>query len=204
MALNAYVRWVSDRVVEPVAAVVARTGVSPNALTLAGLGLVVAGSALVVVDARLAGAVILAGGALDALDGAVARRTGRASTFGAFLDSVTDRVGDAAMLGAVAWVVRGTGWLVAAAFAAMVLALLTSYVRAKAESLGLSATVGVVERGERVVIVGMGLLLGGAWLAAVLAVLVLGGVGTVAARLRTVWLQTRAAGSGEHQRRSRR
>lgn len=191
MALNAYVRWASDRVVDPLAAVVARTGLSPNALTVTGLLIVVAGSALVVVDLRLAGAVILGGSALDALDGAVARHTGRASTFGAFLDSVTDRLGDAAMLGAVAWAVRDTGWLVAAAFTAMVLALLTSYVRAKAESLGCSATVGIIERGERVVIVALGMLLGGPWLALVLGLLVLGGLVTVVARLHTVWRQTR-------------
>lgn len=192
MALNAYVRWASDRVVDPLAAVAARTGLSPNALTVTGLVIVVAGSALVVVDLRLAGAVILVGSALDALDGAVARHTGRASTFGAFLDSVTDRLGDAAMLGAVAWAVRDTGWLLAAAFTAMVLALLTSYVRAKAESLGCSATVGIIERGERVVIVALGMLLGGPWLAAVLGLLVLGGLVTVVARLHTVWCQTRS------------
>lgn len=200
MALNAYVRWASDRVVDPLAVAAARTGLSPNALTVAGLVIVMAGSALVVVDLRLAGAVVLAGSALDALDGAVARHTGRASTFGAFLDSVTDRVGDAAMLGAVAWAVRDTGWLVAAAFTAMVLALLTSYVRAKAEALGCTATVGVIERGERVVIVAVGMLLGGGWLAAVLGVLVLGGLITVGARLHTVWRQTRrnATPRGSH------
>lgn len=195
MALNAYVRWASDRVVDPLAAVAARTGLSPNALTVTGLAIVAAGSALVVVDLRLAGAVVLVGSALDALDGAVARHTGRASTFGAFLDSVTDRLGDAAMLGAVAWAVRDTGWLVAAAFTAMVLALLTSYVRAKAESLGCSATVGIIERGERVVIVALGMLLGGPWLAAVLGLLVLGGLVTVVARLHTVWCQTRSNAS---------
>lgn len=204
MALNAYVRRVSDQVVDPVAVIVSRTGVSPNALTVTGLVIVAVGSALVVVDARLAGAVILVGGGLDAVDGAVARRTGQASTFGSFLDSVTDRVGDAAMLGAVAWAVRGNSWLVAAAFAAMVLAQLTSYVRAKAESLGLSATVGIIERGERVVIVGVGLLLGGPWPAVGLAVLVFGGMGTVVARLGAVWSQTRATGFGERSGRSRR
>lgn len=199
MALNAYVRWAHDRVADPLGSLVARTGISPNAVTVIGLVIVMAGSALVAVDVRLAGAVILIGALSDALDGAVARHTGRATTFGGFLDSVTDRIGDAAMLGAVAWAVRDSAWLVAAAFSAMVLALLTSYVRAKAESLGYTATVGVIERGERVVIVGAGMLLAGPWLAVVLGLLVVGGLWTVAARLHAVWRQ---AGQGERFRRT--
>jgi CDP-diacylglycerol--glycerol-3-phosphate 3-phosphatidyltransferase len=199
VALNAYVRWAHDRVADPLGSLVARTGISPNAVTVGGLAVMVAGSALVVVDVRLAGAVILLGALSDALDGAVARRAGRASTFGGFLDSVTDRLGDAAMLGAVAWAVREATWLVAAAFAALVLALLTSYVRAKAESLGYTATVGVIERGERVAIVGAGMLAGGPWLAVVLGVLVVGGLWTVVARLGAVWCQSR---QGEGPRRS--
>lgn len=199
MALNAYVRWAHDRVADPLGSLVARTGISPNAVTVIGLAIVMAGSALVLVDVRLAGAVILIGALSDALDGAVARHTGRTSTFGGFLDSVTDRLGDAAMLGAVAWAVRASPWLVAAAVTAMVLALLTSYVRAKAESLGYTATVGVIERGERVVIVGAGLLLAGPWLGAVVGLLVVGGLWTVVARLHAVWRQS---GEGERSRRA--
>lgn len=192
MSPSARLRHLSDAVLRPVAAGLARLGVTPNVVTLAGLVVVLAGVGVALAgQPRAGGVVILAGGALDALDGAVARHAGAASALGAFLDSVTDRVADAAMLGAVAWLVADDPPLLAAALAALALAQLTSYLRARAESLGWSARAGVVERTERVILVGAGLILP-TLLPLVLAVLVLGGAVTVVMRLVAVVRQARA------------
>ncbi len=192
MALSSRLRHTTDRLVRPLAAGLARLGVTPNALTVAGAVVVLAGSAAVVAgEPRLGGVVILAGASLDALDGALARHTDSASPLGAFLDSATDRIADAAMLGAVAWLVADAPLLLGAALAALSLALVTSYLRAKAESLGWRASAGVVERTERVVLVAAGLIVP-AVLPLALAVLVAGGLLTVVMRLVVVVRQARA------------
>jgi CDP-diacylglycerol--glycerol-3-phosphate 3-phosphatidyltransferase len=124
------------------------------------------------------------GVATDAFDGAVARLTQRASLLGSFYDSVADRVSDALLFATAAWLVRDDGMLFAVAMIAWTAAFTTSYMRAKAESLNWDATVGLVERPERVIIlitaIGLDLL----WLA--LPVLALGGLVTVAQRGRAV------------------
>jgi CDP-diacylglycerol--glycerol-3-phosphate 3-phosphatidyltransferase len=101
--------------------------------------------------------VVLAG-AGDLLDGAVARSTGLASPRGSFFDSVADRASDAMLLGGAAWWFTGTEpRLAMVAFAAAALSMLVSYERAKAESLGLTARGGLMERAERTVLLAVGL-----------------------------------------------
>src|SRR3954468_7769632 len=100
---------------------------------------------------------------LDLLDGALARARGGGSLFGAVLDSTGDRAADAAIFGALAWWFSGSGdnrLIVALALICLVLGVLTSYVKARAEGVGLSANVGIVERTERLILVltGTGLL----------------------------------------------
>lgn len=189
--LNAYARTLTDRVVQPIARALVRLGLTPNALTTAGLLLTLAGVAVVVLGRPVLGATVMAAGLLlDAFDGAVARLSGRSTLLGAFYDSVADRVADVAMLGALVWLVLPSPLGFAVGMTALATALLTSYVRAKAESLGLAATVGVLERAERVVIVLLGL-----WLdlvALALWVLAIGGVVTVLQRILVVWRQARA------------
>ena len=185
MAINAYARAVTDRLVVPVARGLVRLGVTPNWLTLFGLVTTLAGVAVVLTVGPRPGAVVLAVGALaDALDGTVARLRGSSSPLGSFYDSVTDRISDAAILGAATWLVREDPVLFAAAVVALAGAQITSYVRAKAEALGWRATVGIVERPERMAIVilgmGLGLLPLAVWLLAV------GAVATVAQRLLVV------------------
>lgn len=180
----------------PVARALVRVGVTANALTVAGLVLTFAGVAIVLAGDARAGAVVLAvGTATDALDGAVARVRGTASRLGAFYDSVADRVSDAVLLGAAAWIVRDEPVLFAVAVVALGGAQLTSYIRAKAESLGWKATVGVVERAERVIILVIALFLD--LLAIALWLLALGSLVTVAQRLRAVRRQARAAAPEE-------
>lgn len=159
------------------------TMVTPDMLSLSGLGLCVAGGVAVYFEDRawwlyLVGSVLFVLGAvLDILDGALARAGGKGTPFGAFLDSTLDRLGEAFMLGAIALVFmrEGREWAVALAFAAIVGSLLVSYTRAKAESMGLSGEVGFGSRAERVAILAIGLGLGSVgglpWAVLVLSVL---------------------------------
>jgi CDP-diacylglycerol--glycerol-3-phosphate 3-phosphatidyltransferase len=144
-----------------------QTSVTPNALTVAGVGLCIAGAVVVYFEYRtewlfLAGAALfVVGSILDILDGALARRRGTGTPFGAFLDSTVDRVGEGFMLGAIGLVLMrdGSVWGVALAFAAIAGSFLVSYTRAKAESMGLSGEVGIGSRAERVVVITAGLVL---------------------------------------------
>lgn len=198
--LNAHARALTDRVVAPVGRGLARVGVTPNWLTFAGLVLTVTGMTVVLLGGRLAGAAVLAVGLLiDAVDGAVARARGSASQFGAFYDSVADRVGDAVVFAGLVWLVLPDPLLFAAGVTAWATASLTSYARAKAESLGWNATVGVIERPERMIIVVAGLVLDAVGPA--LAVLAVGGAVTVAQRVAVVWRQAGRPGFARGSRR---
>ena len=146
----------------------ARTRVTPNALTAGGILLCVAASVLVYFEYRnhilfywLAAALFIVGSILDILDGALARESGKATPFGAFVDSVSDRVSEGFMLGAVALILARHGNEVALAFcfAALAGSFLVSYARAKAEILGLRGDVGIGSRAERVVVISAGLVL---------------------------------------------
>jgi CDP-diacylglycerol--glycerol-3-phosphate 3-phosphatidyltransferase len=146
----------------------ARTRVSPDALTALGLSVCAAGAVAVYFEYRnevmwfWTGAILFwAGSLLDILDGALARQSGRGTSFGAFLDSTTDRVGEAVMLGAIALVFARDGNEVALAFAfaAMTGSFLVSYTRARAEALSLKGDVGIGSRAERVTVIVTGLFL---------------------------------------------
>jgi CDP-diacylglycerol---glycerol-3-phosphate 3-phosphatidyltransferase len=146
----------------------ARTRVTPNALTAAGVLLCAAGAVVVYFEYRnelaafwVGAALFIVGSILDILDGALARSSGRATPFGAFVDSMTDRVSEGVMLGAIGLVFMREGNQVALAFtfAAAVGSFLVSYARAKAEILGLKGDVGIGSRAERVVVISAGLIL---------------------------------------------
>jgi CDP-diacylglycerol---glycerol-3-phosphate 3-phosphatidyltransferase len=146
----------------------ARTRLTPDALTVAGVTLCLAASVLVYFEYRSellffwAGAVLfVVGSVLDILDGALARAGGKTTPFGSFLDSTLDRVGEAAMLGAIALVFARDGDLLSLgfSFAAVAGSFLVSYTRAKAEILGLRGDVGIGSRAERVVVITAGLFL---------------------------------------------
>jgi len=146
----------------------ARTRVTPNALTTAGVSLCLSASVLVFFENRdellfywLGATVFVIGSVLDILDGALARAGGKTTPFGSFLDSTTDRVGEGAMLGAIALIFARHGNEVAlgATIAAIAGSFLVSYTRAKAEALGLRGDVGLGSRAERVVVITAGLVL---------------------------------------------
>ena len=142
-----------------------QTSLTPDMLSLSGLALCIAGSAIVYFEYRawwlfiVGSLVFLAGSLLDILDGALARAGGKGTPFGAFLDSTLDRVGEAFMLGAIALVFMRDGqeWAVAAAIAAISGSFLVSYTRARAEVLGLKGDVGLGSRAERVAVICIGL-----------------------------------------------
>lgn len=145
----------------------ARTRITPTMLTATGVSLCVAAAVLVFFEYRnewlffWAGAIVfVVGSVLDILDGALARAGGRASPFGAFLDSTTDRIGEAFVLGAIALALArdGNETALAFTFAALAGSFLVSYTRSKAEALGLRGDVGVGSRAERVVVITAGLV----------------------------------------------
>jgi phosphatidylinositol phosphate synthase len=145
-----------------------RTRITPNALTAAGVTLCAAAAVLVLFEGRneilfywLAALVFVVGSLLDILDGALARAGGKATPFGAFIDSTTDRVSEGFMLTAIAWVLARNHHpaFVAVAMAAVAGSFLVSYTRARAEALGLRGDVGIGSRAERVVVITAGLVL---------------------------------------------
>jgi CDP-diacylglycerol--glycerol-3-phosphate 3-phosphatidyltransferase len=161
----------------------ARTRVTPNALTACGVALCAAASIVVLFENRneilfywLAAALFVAGSLLDILDGALARAGGKSTPFGAFIDSTTDRVSEGFMLAAIAYVFARSNRdvFVVVAVAAVAGSFLVSYTRARAEALGLRGDVGIGSRAERVVVITAGLVLGPwgvlPWAIAVLAV----------------------------------
>ena len=146
----------------------ARTRVTPNALTTAGVSLCLAAAVIVYFEDHnkllfywLGAFVFVVGSILDILDGALARAGGKTTPFGSFLDSTTDRVGEGAMLGAIALIFARHGNEVAlgATIAAIAGSFLVSYTRAKAEALGLRGDVGFGSRAERVIVITAGLVL---------------------------------------------
>lgn len=147
--------------VQPLAVALARAGVQANWLTYAGFILNV-GVALLVSQGwlTLGGVLFLLFNALDFLDGAVARASGTAGGYGAFLDSVLDRYSEAVVfIGLLAWFSRADDLAALAATAlALVGSFMVSYCRARAEGLGMDCEVGLLQRPERIVLLGAGMI----------------------------------------------
>lgn len=136
-----------------------RLGVTADALTVFGL-VASAATAVLIASGHFAWAVVgvIVAGLSDLLDGAIARGSGEESPRGAFFDSVADRVSDALLLGGAAWYLAGeSAYLPVLAFAVAACSMLVSYERARAESLGLNARGGLMERAERFVFLAVGL-----------------------------------------------
>jgi CDP-diacylglycerol--glycerol-3-phosphate 3-phosphatidyltransferase len=193
---------ISDKVhhlAEPVGRVVAKTRVTPNSLTISGFLLNI-GVAWVISQGYflLGGLLILMVGSFDLLDGAVARHTNRVTKFGALLDSTLDRCSDAILLFGLLWFYawqpdQDTSLEMILIFAAIVGSLLVSYVRARAEGLGLDADVSIMRRTVRILTLSFGLMLSAfePILLIALWVLAIGSNLTAAHRLIYVWYHTR-------------
>ena len=170
------------RLVDPVADWFVRRRVSPNTITTVGTLCSVAGGVIYATGhISIAGWVIGLTAVFDVLDGTVARRSGRSTTFGAFYDSTLDRVADGVVLGGltVFWATSATHanvWMVVVSLLGIIGTFLVSYTRARAESLGIDAKVGIMQRPERVVLLSapqafFGLALGGWVLIAIVTLL---------------------------------
>jgi len=158
---------------EPLAPLAKRIAVSPNILTGAGF-LITAAAALVIPFNTLAGGLlIIAGGFFDMLDGIVARTNGKSTRFGALLDSTLDRYSDSFIFIAIAWFFFDRNNLagVMLSIGSLVGAFVISYVRARAEGIGIECAVGIMERPERVVLLAFGCITG--WLFPVIVLLFL-------------------------------
>jgi CDP-diacylglycerol--glycerol-3-phosphate 3-phosphatidyltransferase len=185
-------RQAVGRAAEPLARMLLATGLTANAITLIGLAGSVAAAALVATGRFGAGAAVFVPAAfLDLFDGLVARRTGTASRWGAFVDSLADRAGEAALLIAIAYRFRVASPRTATvALAALALSLLVSYTKARAESLGYRCEGGFAERPERCILIGAGLLIVGAMEAAMWGLAAVAGL-TVVQRILAVRRQAR-------------
>jgi CDP-diacylglycerol---glycerol-3-phosphate 3-phosphatidyltransferase len=189
--LGAWVRRMAQRF----GSVVAKSGLTPNVLTVLGLLLnVFVGYILSTGQLLVGGILILVAGLFDVLDGAVARATGKSTKFGAFLDSTLDRYAEIAVyLGLLFYFSHQRDFTLPAVliFAVISGSLMTSYTRARAESLGLSCEVGLLARPERVVILAAGVLLNqiviALWILAFLTHV------TAAQRIIHIWNATRRA-----------
>ena len=150
-----------ERAVRPVGMLLRRTGLSPDHLTILGIVVAVAAAFAIGQGALRGGLVLVIAAALpDMLDGALAKASNSASQRGAFFDSVIDRVTDSVLFGGVAWYFASekSPHLALLPMAIMGVSSLISYERAKAESLGLYAKGGLMERAERIVVLCIGLL----------------------------------------------
>jgi CDP-diacylglycerol--glycerol-3-phosphate 3-phosphatidyltransferase len=197
----------------PVGNLLLRRGVSPNTVTFVGTLGVVAGALIFFPKGwLLAGVLVITAFVFsDMIDGYMARTSGQMTPFGAFLDSTLDRIGDAAIFGGLAMYYVGPGdnrWWAALAIYCLSMGAVTSYARARAESLGMQAKVGIAERADRLVLIlfltGLADLLRhlGAdadavmWLIPFgLCLLAVASTVTVGQRIRVVAEQSRALGS---------
>jgi CDP-diacylglycerol--glycerol-3-phosphate 3-phosphatidyltransferase len=194
--------WVKEAgraILSPIVRLALALHLTANTVTFLGFAIVILAAAVITSGGLLAGALILAGGSLlDAVDGAIARANGGGTAFGGFLDSTLDRAGEAILyLSIAAYYLAGPAptWPVLAAVAALAGSFLVSYSRARAEGIGVSASIGLAPRTERLVLVvaGLGLaglgigiaLVGALWIIAILT------VATTIQRIWHVWRLTR-------------
>jgi CDP-diacylglycerol--glycerol-3-phosphate 3-phosphatidyltransferase len=173
-------------------------GVHPNAITTVGFAVTVsAGIAFFLGHVRIGGFLVLIGGIFDILDGQVARGSGKASIFGSFFDSTLDRISEIVVFLGI-FSLYGGGhpdfplpWMVYAVALALAGSLMVSYTRAKAEALGLDCKVGLMQRPERVVLIGVAaMLFGGSFNGVVLTgvLLVMAVLTNFTAFQRIVWV----------------
>ena len=186
----------SHYLTEPAVRLLARTSITPSNITWLGFLLAVGAAALIITGHLFAaGFVVLVSGFLDMLDGTLARHTNQATLFGAILDSTLERLSEAVLLlGILVLYARDQSLApVLLVGIALIGSLLVSYIRARAEALGLECQVGIFTRPERVIVLALGLLLNQIDNALViaLAIIVVFSFITAGQRLSYVWRQTK-------------
>jgi CDP-diacylglycerol--glycerol-3-phosphate 3-phosphatidyltransferase len=191
---------VSTRFTDPIVSPLAAIGVTPNMISVAGfVGNVAAACLAAGGEFVAAGIVMLAFSALDLLDGALARKTGTVTKFGAVFDSVLDRLSEAAVLAGLLYHYSEAGDAtleIVLIYAAVVGSIMVSYVRARAEGIGLELREGLFTRAERVLLLGVALIIGSVaipWALGILAVL---SNATAIQRVFAVWQKLRTDVAG--------
>lgn len=176
---------------KPLAPIAKRISVNPNTLTILGFLITAAAAVSIPFSLITGGFLILLGGFFDMLDGIVARTNGKNTKFGALLDSAIDRYSDSFIFIAAAWYFFDRNNLAGVIFAAgsLVGALLISYVRARAEGIGIECDVGLMERPERVVLLAFGCITG--WLFPIIVMLFFFSHVTAIQRILHVYKMTR-------------
>lgn len=188
---------VSTRFTDPLVSPLAAIGVTPNMISVAGFaGNVAAGALAAGGFFRAAGVLMLIFSALDLLDGALARKTGTVTKFGAVFDSVLDRLSEAAVLAGLLYhytQVGGHTEEIILIYAAVVGSIMVSYTRARAEGIGLELREGLFTRAERVLLLAGALIIGFGTVRWALWILAILSNATALQRLYTVWQKTRGA-----------
>ncbi len=184
------------RLTEPIVRLLSRTPITPSAITWFGFLLTIGAAALIITGYLLAaGFVVLIAGFFDMLDGALARRTNQTSRFGAVLDSTLDRLSEAVLLLGILVLYAEEQSIAGILLASVALigSQLVSYIRARAEALGLECQAGLFTRAERVIVLVLGLLLNQIDKALIiaLAIIVVFSFFTAGQRLLYVWKQTK-------------
>jgi CDP-diacylglycerol--glycerol-3-phosphate 3-phosphatidyltransferase len=202
--LPAWLKTAGRGLLAPVVRLAAALRLTPNTITVIGLGITIVASVLVATGFLLVGAVVLAvGSVLDAVDGALARAQGASTPFGAFFDSTLDRSGEAILfVGIGAWLVQSQPdplLPLTVVMIAMAGSFLVSYAHARAQGIGLAADVGLAPRTERLILVIVGVALAGfGWtigLIGILVILAFLTVITVVQRILHVWRLSQATAS---------
>ena len=189
-------RNLAYRITDPMVRILSKSGITPNALTFINLALnIVAAYVIATGHLLLGGVLVLVAGLFDLLDGALARFTKQTTRFGAILDSVADRISEAAILcGLLIWYIpqEEASLEIVLIFVVLIGSFLVSYIRARAEGLGWQCQVGLFTRAERVIVLAIGLLINQIFIA--LCVLVVFVFITVVQRLVYLWKQGKFKG----------
>jgi CDP-diacylglycerol--glycerol-3-phosphate 3-phosphatidyltransferase len=189
-------RNLAYRITNPAVRILSKSGITPNALTFINLALnIIAAYFIAAGHLLLGGVLVLVAGLFDLLDGALARFTEQTTRFGAVLDSVVDRISEAAILcGLLIWYIpQGEASLeIVLIFVVLIGSFLISYIRARAEGLGWQCQVGLFTRAERVIVLAIGLLVNQIFI--VLCILVVLVFITVVQRLVYLWKQEKIKG----------
>lgn len=191
-----------EKVVRPVGMLLRRTGMSPDHMTLLGVVVsFVAAYAIGLGELRAGLVLVILAAVPDMLDGALAKAQNSASQRGAFFDSVMDRVTDSVLMGGVAWylISQDRPHLAILPVAIMGVSSLISYERAKAESLGLQAKGGLMERAERIIVLCFGLLFESLLVPVMWVMLVLT-TATAVQRFFKVWAQAEVSATVQAKR----
>jgi len=194
--LQAFRKALARYLTQPIVRLIARTPITPNTLTVCSLLITVIAAVLIVQGYLfVAGFVVLFAGIFDILDGALARTTNRVTKFGGALDSTLDRLAEAVIfIGLLVVYARDKAiGEVALVGVALISSLLVSYVRARAEGLGIECQVGIFTRSERIIVIVLGLLFShfDYVLIGALIIITIFSIFTVIQRLYHVWKQTR-------------